>query len=99
MEKQRNYNLEFRDTNDHKYSYNFDFDVMHHYMLKSFIPYFKDGNLLELGSYKGDFTKKFMPYFNDITCVEASDEAVLEAKNLLDDKVEIYNSLFLIIEF
>ena len=31
---------------DHKYSYNFDFDVMHHYMLRSFIPFFKEGNFL-----------------------------------------------------
>ena len=47
MKTERNYNQEFRDTDDHKYSYNFDFDVMHHYMLRSFIPFFKEGNFLE----------------------------------------------------
>ncbi|PKP49331.1 MAG: class I SAM-dependent methyltransferase [Bacteroidetes bacterium HGW-Bacteroidetes-1] len=91
---QRNYNIELKDTNDHKYAYNFDFDVMHHYMLKSFLPFFKEGNFLELGSFKGDFTKRFIEHFNDITCVEASDEAIMEAKNLFSDKVKFYNSLF-----
>ena len=80
MTLNRDYNKELKDTSDHKYAYNFDFDVMHPFMLKSFIPFFKDGNFLELGSFKGDFTKRFLPYFNDITCVEASDEAIEIAK-------------------
>jgi 2-polyprenyl-3-methyl-5-hydroxy-6-metoxy-1,4-benzoquinol methylase len=76
----RNYNAELSDTADHKYAYNFDFDVMHRFMVKSFEPFFKDGSCLELGSFKGDFTKRLLPYFNDITCVEASDEAIEIAK-------------------
>ncbi len=94
MNNQRDYNQELKDTADHKYAYNFDFDVMHHYMLKSFIPFFKEGNFLELGSFKGDFTRKFLPYFEDITCVEASDEAVTIAENEFGDKVKFINSLF-----
>jgi 2-polyprenyl-3-methyl-5-hydroxy-6-metoxy-1,4-benzoquinol methylase len=90
----RNYNQELKDTSDHKYSYNFDFDVMHPFMLKSFVPFFKEGNFLELGSFKGDFTKRFLPHFKDITCVEASDEAVTIAKASLGDKVKYVNSLF-----
>lgn len=94
MNSQRDYNKEFKDTAEHKYAYNFDFDVMHPYMLKSFVPFFKNGNLLELGSFKGDFTKRLLPYFNDITCVEASNEAVQLAKKELGDKVKYINSLF-----
>jgi 2-polyprenyl-3-methyl-5-hydroxy-6-metoxy-1,4-benzoquinol methylase len=94
MKTLRNYNQEFRDTKDHKYSYSFDFDVMHYYMLKSFLPFFKEGNFLELGSYKGDFTKKFLPYFTDITCVEVSDEAIKIAKETIGDKVKYVNGLF-----
>lgn len=94
MKQTRDYDKEFLDTSDHKYSYSFDFDVMHHYMLKSFIPLFKPGNFLELGSYKGDFTQKFSPHFDDITCVEASSEAVRIAKAVVDPKVKIINSLF-----
>lgn len=91
---ERNYNQEFKDTADHKYAYNFDFDVMHHYMIKSFEPFFKGDDVLELGSFQGDFTERLLPYFNNITCVEASDEAAFIAKTKLGDKVEIHNSLF-----
>lgn len=90
----RDYNKELQDTKDHKYAYNFDFDVMHPYMLRSFEPFFVKGNLLELGSFKGDFTKRFIPYFSDITCVEASDEAIQVAKTLLGDKINYIHSLF-----
>ena len=92
--KNRDYNSELRDTSDHMYAYSFDFDVMHHYMLKSFIPYFIEGNLLELGSYKGDFTKKVISYFKDITCVEASDEALKIAQGIIGDKVKYVNGIF-----
>jgi 2-polyprenyl-3-methyl-5-hydroxy-6-metoxy-1,4-benzoquinol methylase len=91
---ERDYNQEFKDTADHKYAYNFDFDVMHPYMIKSFEPFFKGDDVLELGSFKGDFTKHLLPYFNNITCVEASDEAVNIAKEKFGDKITIYNSLF-----
>jgi SAM-dependent methyltransferase len=92
--RNRNYNQELKDTSDHQYAYSFDFDIMHHYMIKSFKPFFKSGNLLELGSFKGDFTKKIFPYFNDITCVEASTLAIDVAKNEIGNKVKFVNGLF-----
>jgi 2-polyprenyl-3-methyl-5-hydroxy-6-metoxy-1,4-benzoquinol methylase len=94
MSKQRNYNNELKDTANHKYAYNFDFDVMHPFMLKSFLPFFVKGNLLELGSFKGDFTKRLLTHFEDITCVEASDEAIEIARNKIDNTVKFVNSLF-----
>jgi 2-polyprenyl-3-methyl-5-hydroxy-6-metoxy-1,4-benzoquinol methylase len=94
MNKLRNYSQESKDNSDRKYVYSFDYDVMHPFMLKSFIPFFKAGNLLELGSFKGNFTKLFLPYFDDITCIEASKTAIMEAKKLLGNKVKIYSSLF-----
>jgi len=90
----RNYNKEFADSNNVKYAYGFDYDVMHPYMIKSFKPFFNKGSLLELGSFKGDFTRRFLPYFDDITCVEASDVAIEEARKNLADKVTFVNSLF-----
>jgi len=63
-------------------------------MLKSFIPFFKEGNFLELGSFKGDFTKKFLPFFDDITCVEASDEAINSAKEVIGNKVKYVHGMF-----
>jgi 2-polyprenyl-3-methyl-5-hydroxy-6-metoxy-1,4-benzoquinol methylase len=94
MNSNRNYNKEYKDVHNHKYAYNFDFDVMHPFMLKSFVPFFRKGKLLELGSFQGRFTKRFLPYFKDITCVEASDEAIAVAKKGLGDKVKYICSLF-----
>lgn len=90
----RDYNSELKDTADHKYAYNFDFDVMHKFMIRSFEPFYKEGSCLELGSFKGDFTRRLLPAFNDITCVEASDEAVEIAKNEFGAKVNFVNGLF-----
>ena len=94
MNSKRDYNVEIQDTKDHKYGYSFDFDVMHPYMIKSFEPFFHKGSLLELGSFKGAFTARVLPYFNDVTCVEASDVAIAEAKKNLGDTVKFVNSLF-----
>lgn len=90
----RNYNKESQDNAERQYAYSFDFDVMHPFMLKSFQPFFKEGNVLELGSYKGDFTKRLMDVFTDITCVEASDQAIEVAKTKTSEKVKFINSTF-----
>ena len=59
----RDYNKEFVDNEGRKYGYSFDYDVMHPFMVKSFEPFFNKGNLLELGSFKGEFTKRLLPFF------------------------------------
>jgi len=92
--KDRDYDTEAKDKAESKYAYNFDFDVMHPFMIRSFQPFFKKGSLLELGSFKGDFTRRFLSFFDDITCVEASGEAVAEAKKRLGDRVTFVNALF-----
>lgn len=90
----RDFNKEFKDNAGRKYTYGFDLDVMHPFMLRSFEPFFKQGNFLELGSFQGNFTKRFLSHFEDITCVEASDEAIEIAKEALGSKVKYVNSLF-----
>ena len=93
----RDHNDELKDSTcaeNEKYAYSFDFDVLHPFMIRSFEPFFNKGNLLELGSYKGNFTKRLLPYFDDVTCVEASDEAIAEARQVLGNKVTFVNSLF-----
>jgi 2-polyprenyl-3-methyl-5-hydroxy-6-metoxy-1,4-benzoquinol methylase len=93
----RNYNEELDDlgsSENEKYAYTFDFDVLHPYMIKSFEPFFNKGSMLELGSYKGNFTRILLPYFDDITCVEASDVAIEEARKQLGNQVKFVNSLF-----
>lgn len=94
MTKIRDYNTESKDNKGRKYAYNFDFEVMHPFMIRSFIPFFKEGNLLELGSFQGAFTKRLIPYFDDITCIEASSEAIEIAKSKLNNNVKFINSLF-----
>jgi 2-polyprenyl-3-methyl-5-hydroxy-6-metoxy-1,4-benzoquinol methylase len=94
MENKRDYNLESKDNEGRKYGYQFDYDVLHPYMIRSFIPFFKDGSLLELGSFEGEFTKRFVPHFSDITCVEASDAAIEIAKGKLGLQVQFVHSLF-----
>lgn len=94
MRTQRNFDREIKDTEDHQYAYRFDFDVMHPYMIRSFYPLFRSGSLLELGSFKGDFTQRLLEHFNDITCVEASGKAIEEARNKLGDDVQFVHSAF-----
>lgn len=94
----RDYNKEFKDTSEkeggRKYGYSFDYDVMHPYMIRTFEPFFQSGSLLELGSFKGDFTQRFVEHFDDITCVEASGDAIEQAKQKLGNKVAYVHSLF-----
>lgn len=80
MSTQRDYDVEIADAQGHRYAYGFDFDVMHPFMLRSFEPFFRPGSVLELGSFKGDFTRRLARRFDDVTCVEASAVAIEEAK-------------------
>ena len=90
----RDFNKEIVDNAGRSYFYGFDYDVMHPFMLKSFEPFFNDGSLLELGSYKGHFTQLLCTRFDDITCVEASSDATEEAKKKVGGGVVFINALF-----
>jgi 2-polyprenyl-3-methyl-5-hydroxy-6-metoxy-1,4-benzoquinol methylase len=94
MNKKRNYNKELEDTKERKYAYDFDVNVMYSFQIRTFELFFKKGNMLELGSYKGIFTKKFLPYFSDITCVDVSEKAIEFAKKQLEKKVKFFRSSF-----
>jgi 2-polyprenyl-3-methyl-5-hydroxy-6-metoxy-1,4-benzoquinol methylase len=89
----RNYNAEIVD-NKRKYAYNFDY-IMHGYMIKSFSEQFKTGAALELGCFQGAFTQRLAEIFNDLTCIEASSEALSIAKqNKKLAKVKFIESMF-----
>ena len=98
MVGQRDYNKEFRDTSEkeggRKYAYSFDYDVLHPYMIRSFQPFFRLGSLLELGSFKGDFTHRLCDHFDEITCVEASGDAIEVARSKLGNRVKFLHSTF-----
>ena len=91
---ERNYDTELQDAFGHKYAYTFDLDVMHPFMLRSFEPFFNGSSVLELGSFHGEFTKRLATRFADITCVEASGEAVAVSRAALGDKVQIVHGTF-----
>jgi len=91
---ERNYNTEFDDNNERKYIYGFDYDIMHHYMLKSFLPFIRHKDVLELGCYKGAFTKRLQDIFSDITCIEASNDAIIAAKSNLRSDINFIQGTF-----
>lgn len=93
MTTRRDYDQEHYDD-DSSYAYTFDYDVMHPYMLRSFVPFFREGSLLELGCFKGAFTKRLLDLFDDVTCVEASGQALAEAENVLGGRVTLINARF-----
>jgi hypothetical protein len=78
MSGTHDYDIEIKDNEARKYAYKFDFDVMHGFMIRAFEPFFVKGSVLELGSFKGDFTRRLLPYFDDVSCVEASSEALVD---------------------
>lgn len=93
----RNFNQELDDTNNsqhEKYAYSFDYDVMHYYMMRSFQPYFQGTSVLELGSCEGAFTKRLVEHFAQVTGVEASKDAYLLSKELLGERVSLFNGVF-----
>src|SRR4051812_42582336 len=94
MTAERDYDTEGRDTSDYKYGYGFGFDVMHRLMFRSFLPFFRPRNVLELGSFKGDSTDGLLPHSSDVTCGEASGEALEEHPARHGDRVRLVHSRF-----
>jgi len=90
----RDYDRESKDALGHKYAYTFDLDVMHPFMLRSFEPFFRPGSALELGSFRGDFTRRLAAHFTDITAVEASGEAIEASRAALGDRVRWVQGTF-----
>lgn len=90
----RDYDKESADTPSHRYAYDFDFGVMHGYMMKSFIPWFRPGSVLELGSFRGDFTRRLLEFFPTVTCMEASADAVRFASAVTGTRARIIHSTF-----
>lgn len=90
----RDYDTESRDAAGHKFAYGFDYDVMHPLMLRSFGPFLRKGSVLELGSFRGDFTRRLAEHFDDVTCVEASPEAAAAARLALGAGPKIVNATF-----
>lgn len=94
MNTPRDLNQESLDNAGRQYAYGFDFDVMHPFMMRSFAPFFRPGNVLELGSFRGDFTRRLCDQFSDVTCVEGSDEALAAARAQLGVRATFVHGRF-----
>lgn len=85
ISKTRNLNKEYQDTEDRKYAYDFDY-VLRDYMMQTFAPFLRGGRALEMGCYKGEFTKKLCPHFDDITVIEGASDLLEEARKNVGTK-------------
>jgi 2-polyprenyl-3-methyl-5-hydroxy-6-metoxy-1,4-benzoquinol methylase len=92
MTAARDYNLEYQD-NTRKYAYEFDY-LLRDYMMQSFLPFLAKGKALELGCYKGEFTKLILRQFSDVTVVEAADELIEYCRRQFGDGVKYLNATF-----
>ncbi len=90
----RDQNLEYQDTADRLYAYDFDY-IMHQYMIKTFKTWFKPGKALEMGCYKGEFTKLITQFYQDVTVIEASSDLIQKASgNLSNKKIKFIHNTF-----
>ena len=92
----RDFNKEIKDNSGRSYFYGFDYDVMHPRMARSIRPYLKKGSLLELGSFECHLTEILLEEsnINELTCVEASSDAIENVKDSIKEKVNIVHSTF-----
>lgn len=91
----RNLNNEFRDTNDRKYAYDFDY-ILRDYMIRSLMPHFiGDKQALEMGCYQGEFSKSLLLKFEKLTVLEGSSELIAFAKkNVNSDRANFVHGMF-----
>lgn len=89
----RNLSQEHQDTADRKYAYDFDY-ILRDYMVQTFAAHFRKGRALELGCYKGEFTRKLCAHFDDITVVEGAADLIAEAKQNVGGKVRFLEGRF-----
>ncbi|MEI7715376.1 MAG: class I SAM-dependent methyltransferase [Mycobacterium sp.] len=94
MSATRDYDLEFRDNRERRYSYDFD-GVVRAHLLRRLDPRFKtDGSTLELGAYKGDMTQQLLEYFDHLDVIEASPILADEVRARFGDRAHVTTGLF-----
>lgn len=91
----RDLNNEFVDTKDRKYAYDFDYR-MHDYLMRTFEPYIgSKSSALEMGCYRGEFTKRLANRFDSVTVLEGSEELINEARRNVDrENVDFVHARF-----
>ena len=80
----RDLNTEYQDTENRLYAYDFDY-IHRDYMLKALNGQFRPGNALEMGCYHGEFTKKLLQVFDDVTVLEGATDLIEVARKNVGD--------------
>mgnify|MGYP003386324950 CR=1 FL=1 len=93
MTAHRDYNREAKSLPDKAYQYNFD-HIVRDYMIRSFQPFFRTGNAMELGCYEGDTAVQLAPFFTDMAVVEAASDALDIARARLPKNTLAIHSIF-----
>ena len=75
----RDLDVEHAETSDRLYAYDFDYR-MHDYMMRTFEPDLLGVHALELGCYKGAFTRRLSARFDRVTVVEGAPSLLAIAK-------------------
>jgi SAM-dependent methyltransferase len=89
----RDFNQEAKPQAGKQYIYDFD-EIVRHYMIRSFKPFFTVGSALEVGCYEGDAALLLSQYFNDLTVSEASTDALSIAKAKLPKSTTCVPGIF-----
>jgi 2-polyprenyl-3-methyl-5-hydroxy-6-metoxy-1,4-benzoquinol methylase len=89
----RDHNTEYQDSADRRYAYDVDY-IVHKYMIRTFEPFLGQGRALELGCYKGEFTRLLAPYYSDLTVIEAAGDLIHEARAAVGDRATFIHSTF-----
>lgn len=67
------------DNAERRYAYDFDYK-MHSFMLRTWGPWWHNERVLEMGCYRGQFTKRLCDLFAHVTVIEGSADLVAEAR-------------------
>ena len=93
LKAKRNYDLEFQDTDKHKYSYGFD-EILRKYMIQEFSKYDLGEKVLELGCFEGNFTNLLAQRYKSVHVIEASEILVNRASSIVPENVKFMVSTF-----
>lgn len=89
----RDYDKEAKDHPEHNYSFAFDY-MMHEFMLRTFAPYLGNRTALEMGCFKGNFTRLLTQRYAQVEVVDASAECISVASATVGDKVTFHQNTF-----
>jgi 2-polyprenyl-3-methyl-5-hydroxy-6-metoxy-1,4-benzoquinol methylase len=89
----RNYDAEAKSHPNHLYAYAFDY-LMHDYMLRTFAPLLREGSVLELGCFEGNFTRLLEARFPAVDVVDASADCIAVASVKSGPSVRFVHSRF-----